>query len=245
MALKQPIIPSGVLSSTDWISTAYSTTSGPPPSYPNAVKAIASWKTKEEEARNVLNTSFNFNDIYLVLRFFRFQNPDTAVEVLSGRWKYVLDSWLNILHGNRRWKLSCDCNDVSDRCKASDIVSMCRQRPAPVWDGEWIFSDMDSTIDVATIAQKLDYSICSVFCAIPYESWFYRDDVVSTLLDRIRNFRDRCAQYLQNLDRSTDKWKTDKWELLAQASPPSLPMRGQIANLCDRKWKIETLWRIG
>ena len=121
---------------------------------------------------------------------------------------------------------------------------MCRQRSAPVWDGEWIFSYMDSTIDVATIAQKLDFSICSVFGAIPYESWFYSDDVVSTLLDRIRNFRDRCAQYFQNLDRLTDKSKTDKWELLAQASHPSLLVRQQIAH-CDRQWKIETLWQIG
>lgn len=160
MALKPPIVPSGVPPPIDWIPAAYSTTSEPISSYPNAVKAIASWKKKEEEARSVLETSVNFIEIYLVLRYFRFQNPDTAAEVLSRRSKLVLDSCLNVLHGNRYWKLSCECNDVNHRCKASDIMGMCRrQRPAPVWDEEWIVSNMDSTVDVATIAQKLDHSI--------------------------------------------------------------------------------------
>ena len=211
MAPRQPIVPSG---GPPWILAPNPTASAPRPRYSDGVSYAALW---EEKARNVLKTSTNFNDMGLVLKLFRFQNPNDAVEVLSGRWKCVLDAWLNLLHRNRCRKRLCD----SETVKAKEIVNIFSQRrstPAPVWDGEWICTAMDSRVDVTTIAEKLDSSICSVFRDISYDSWFYRDNVASNFLDKIRNFRDRCAEYLQSQDQPTDKWKREKWKLLEQAS---------------------------
>jgi hypothetical protein len=75
-------------------------------------------------------------------------------------------------------------------------------------------------MDVTTIAQKLDFSICTVFLKIPCNSWIswalgYRDDDISNFYDAVLSFRGRCAQYLQKFDQQIHKWK-----LLAEVSPP-------------------------
>jgi len=64
---------------------------------------------------------------------------------------------------------------------------------------------MSSPIDVTAIAQKFDFSICTVFSKIPCNSWISwalssRDNDVSNFCDAVLSFRDRCAQYLENFD---------------------------------------------
>ncbi|KAF8847274.1 hypothetical protein BDZ45DRAFT_343715 [Acephala macrosclerotiorum] len=226
--MRQPVAPSDSHPcKTSRISAKHSTASTHLPSCSDAVNGIAS-RWWEEAAQEVLKTSSNFNDISLVLKFIRFQDPDTAIEALSGRQVWLLDAWLSIIYGNRHWECSCECAS----CKAKDIVEILNPRrlsPVPVWNGEWIFRSMSSPMDVTTIAQKLDVSICTVFLKIPCNSWIswalgYGDDDVSNFYDAVLSFRDRCAQYLQKLGQQIHKWKS-----LAEALQflhPSGPLDG-------------------
>jgi hypothetical protein len=181
---------------TGRISVKHSTASTHLPSCSDAVDGIASqwW---EEAAQEVPKTSPNFNNLSLVLKFICFQDPDTAIKALSGRRIWLLDAWLSILCGKRRWECSCD----RPSSKAKYIVEIFRPRrlsPVPVWSGEWIFQSMSSPMDVTAIARKLDFSICEVFGKIPSKSWISwalgsGDDDVSNFNDAVLNFRDRCA----------------------------------------------------
>jgi len=72
---------------------------------------------------------------------------------------------------------------------------------------------MDSLMDVATIAEKLDFEISSAFCKIPFFSWVrhilgYHDAIVLTFLDGISNSRNDFAQYFRELYLGRDKWES-------------------------------------
>ena len=104
---------------TGRISDKYSTASTHLSSYSDAVDGIAS-RWWEEAAQKVLETSSNFNDISLVLKFIRFQDPDTAIKALSGRQVWFLDTCLNIIYGNRHW----ECSYEYASYKAKDIIEI-------------------------------------------------------------------------------------------------------------------------
>lgn len=211
------------------------------PPYSTVVGGIASpWK----EAAELLKTSTNWDEILLVLRFIPLDRNAT-IELLSGRWRPILDTWLNFLYGSRTRPHYCNSN----ACAATEIVDMVNQRyflsAGPSWDGEWLFLSMESSVDIATIAQRWDLSIRAVFCWIPYERltpWAFglEDNVALNFLNTIESFNARCVQHVRNLEGKG----TEKWRLLAEAS--LLTCRGQsITDLYTRNCDIDTLCRSG
>jgi hypothetical protein len=96
--------------------------------------------------------------------------------------------------------------------KAEQIVRIVRGQPPsdPKLDVGWLFSAMASPLmDVSTIAEKLDWSFCSIFCRITYYGWArwvlgYRHDGILSYLDvafTLRNniFRLLCSAPLATL----------------------------------------------
>ena len=163
----------------------------------------------EAAAREVLGRSHNFNDVKLICKFIRFRDPNTTEEVLSRRSTDWLDAFLLRLCQNNNSKCPCD----GGLCKAGDIISIIKpsqRKPFPAWDGDWIFSALNSSTDVSTIAEKLDIQIHSAFCKILFEDWVtwslgYEDVAISNFLDTVVKFRNGLAQYVRQQRKPINK----------------------------------------
>jgi hypothetical protein len=177
------------------------------PSYSTVDNIASQWW--DSAAIKVLETSDNFNDVRLVVRFIRFQNSTIAADALSRRSTSLLDAFLAGLYGDSNIKkYGCDC----ESCKAQEIVEIIRQtKPSPpsVWDGDWILLALHST-DISVIVERLDLEIHLVICKISFEDWVtwslgYEDDAISKLLEAVVNFRNKLAQYVWQHSEALDE----------------------------------------
>ena len=167
------------------------------PSY-STVSSLCWWR---EAASELLQTSYDFDDIKLICKFAPGLNPTIAATLLSRRRKGWLDAFLNVLCRDEAPE-NPPCDSLLSTAEA--IVDIIRRRPlspALGWNGDWIFSALISSTDIATIAETLDAQIHSTFCTIPFEDWVewccgYQNDGISNFLDTVFNFRNGLARYV-------------------------------------------------
>jgi hypothetical protein len=210
---------------SNWFESTRQTSVGsfstrPPPSSSSTVAGGIAllW----DEAAELLKTSTNWDEILLVLRFIPLDRT-TTMGLLSRRWRPILDTWLNFLHGSRT-RPHCDSNERA----ATEIVDTVNQRyfPAvPPWDAEWLFSSMESSVATAVIADRFDLGIRTVLCWTPYERWAFlalglEDNVALNFLNAIESFNARCVDHVRTLEILGKG--TEKWHLLAEVSLSSL-----------------------
>ncbi len=113
----------------------------------------------EEAACDVLSNSLSLDDIRLIYSYIPFQDQNTPCNVLSKRWKPVLDTFLNTLHNRNPIALDQDSKD-----KAEEILSLLRPKPPPfmTWDWEWTPPIVASAEYASRAAEVIDFNICRI-----------------------------------------------------------------------------------
>jgi hypothetical protein len=197
----------------------------------------------KEEALEVLRTSHDFDAIRLICKFVPGLDPAIAAALLSERQKGWLCAFLKVLCRRQAvQEPSCD----SPLSMAKAIVGIIRWRrlsPAPEWNGAWIFSALNSSTDISTIAEKLDAQIQSVFSRITFEDWLawsygFSNDPIQSLLNTAFNFRNDLARLVQ-----THAAMVDRLQLLQEASFYSCIR--DITNMENRYCHLNTLCHVG
>lgn len=190
---------------SDNLATSRPTISGHLPS-----PAISS-RWWEARAEMLLSTFSRLEDIILVCEYDLFSNPRTPIEALSKQPVSQLDDLCRMLGEHQL--ISSD-----KPTKAEHIVCSLRGpvSPALAWDGSWLISTMGSSLDVHSIAAKLDWSICSMFCKTRLRAWVkkflgYEYNGISTFLDAVLKVRNDVA-------RSLPSGPIYKWQSLEEVS---------------------------
>jgi hypothetical protein len=158
----------------------------------------------------LLATSCNLLEIILICRFDLFADPEASTLALCRQPDFRLEYFLATLGGDRH---TSDCRSR----KAEQIVRILRAQPPsyPVLDVGWLFSAMTSPMmDVSTIAEKLDWSFCSIFCRITYYGWAkwvlgYKCDEILSYLGAAFTLRNNIFQFLCTAPPATlQKWRS-------------------------------------
>jgi hypothetical protein len=197
----------------------------------------------EEEALGLLRTSHDFDAIRLICRFVPGLDPSVATALLSERRNSWLNAFLKIVC-RRQAIQEPPCDSPISTAKA--IVGIIRRRrlsPAPEWNGAWVFSALNSSTDISTIAEKLDAQIHLVSSRITFEDWLawsygYSNDPIQSLLNTLFNFRNDLARSVQK-----HAPMADRLQLLQKAGFCSCIR--DIANIEDRYCHLDTLYHIG
>ena len=155
------------------------------------------WK---EAALEVLRTSHDFDDIKLIVKFTPGLDSTKAATLLSSRRKGWLDAFWHVLYRHEAVDTP-SCGSLLST--AEEIVAAIRRRslsPALQWNGDWIFSALLSSLDIPSVAEKLDAQIHSTFCTFAFEDWVawcygYQNDAISNFLNTVFNFRNELAQH--------------------------------------------------
>jgi hypothetical protein len=151
----------------------------------------------EERTQNLLGTTRSLDEIIHICRFDLFSDPGASAQALCRQPDFRLDGFLVAL-GDRH------ISDSRSR-KAEKIVRILRGQPPPSpypeLDVSWLFRAMASSMDVSSIAEKLDCSFCSIFCRTTYYAWTrwilgYRDDGISGYLSAAFTLRNNIFQLL-------------------------------------------------
>ncbi|TVY14153.1 hypothetical protein LARI1_G007778 [Lachnellula arida] len=178
----------------------------------------------KEEAIRTLQTSHDFYIIRTICKFVPGLDPAVSATVLSKRWKLWLDAFLKVLC-QREVIQEPPCDSPLSTAEA--IVRIIRRRqlsPAPEWDGAWIFSALNSSTDISTIAEKFDAQMHSVFSRITFEDWVewtygFPNDPIQSLLNTGFNLRNNLARSVQN-----HTIMVDRLQLLQKVLPSRHPL---------------------
>ncbi|KAH8787550.1 hypothetical protein F5882DRAFT_402916, partial [Hyaloscypha sp. PMI_1271] len=132
---------------------------------PPFVSALSWW---QHAVREVCRTS---NDPHAVKNALRlFPAPDNTIALLSNRGEKWLNTCLQVICEGQAIEVPL-CN--SPKSTARKILEIITWRPAPrPWNGDWVIEALkEGTMDITTIAEKLDFQIQEMISQTTIPGW--------------------------------------------------------------------------
>ena len=206
------------MSSQYWGSSASETTACElqtlgAPSSPSSSDDVDIFSRQEKEARTVLRTSTNVNEIQLVCSLFPFRDPDVRFEILSGRWSPRLDVFLRSLPTKDHDSKHHSIGELNQH-KAEEILR--RTAPdlptSPIWNWQWSPPIESSTIKAAQIADIINREMSEAFSKVAFTALVrgacgYQTDAVTELIDGVVHTRRELCRRFQELHQSKNEYE--------------------------------------
>lgn len=168
----------------------------------------------QHAVREVCRTSHDPHAIKNALRLF--PTPGDTVALLSNRGEIWLNTCLQVICESQAIDVPC-CN--SPKSAAQNIVNIATlRRPLLPWRGDWIISQLNSTTQIAVIADNFKVHIENMFSRTILRDWLapcfgYWNE----FLDKIMKVRDRLVNYGQ-------RYGTAKLASVLEALPSQQPL---------------------